>query len=91
VLFEIRSVATWVSNAVLRQEHAVGVVSPAWTGPSDVRRTKSFRQPALYPSLPDVFDEPAHDCIIAPEYVLMDHRQRRSNTRERRRTAGRAP
>ena len=65
VLLEVGRVTTWVADAILGQEHAVCMVSPAWASPSDVCWPKSFRQRPLCPSLPDVLDEPTHGSSIA--------------------------
>jgi hypothetical protein len=50
---------------MLRQEHAVSVFGPTWAGPSDIRWTEAFGQAPLFPSLPDVLDEPTHGRSIA--------------------------
>lgn len=65
MLLEIGRVAAWVPCTMFRQEHAIRVVSPTGTRPSNVRRPESLGQSPLRTSSPDVVDKPTHHSSIA--------------------------
>ena len=65
MLHEIGRVAARVPYTMFRQEHAVRVVSPTRTHPSNVRRSESLRQCPLRSSSPNVVDKLTHHSSIA--------------------------
>ena len=65
ILHEILRIPARVSTAVLREEDAVGVTSPSWTGASHVLGSETLGKVTSGHGVADVFDEPAHERSLA--------------------------
>jgi hypothetical protein len=50
-------------------------ISHAQAGPSDSDRAEIIPAVSLGPSLPDVRDEPTHNCSIAADYIMDSSRK----------------
>jgi hypothetical protein len=61
ILHEVFRVPAGISTAVLREEDAIGVISPSWTGTSYVCGSETLGKVTLGHGVADVFDEPAHE------------------------------
>ena len=61
ILHEVLGIPARISKAVLREEDAVSVTSPSWTGASYVRGSEALGKVTSGHGMADVFDEPAHE------------------------------
>jgi hypothetical protein len=60
MLYEVLRVAARVAAPVLREKDAVGVLSPARAGPTDVSRPEACGKYTTVASATDVIDEATH-------------------------------
>jgi hypothetical protein len=61
ILHEVLRIPARISTTVLREEDAVGVTSPSWTGASHVLGPKTLGKVTSGHGAADVFDEPTHE------------------------------